>query len=546
MPAVAGAICIAYAFGNTVLSFNGINNFINNSAAYGGAIYIYPIHFYSLLNTVISFNGTTNFINNSAYYSGGAIYTSQYTVLSFSGTSNFTNNSAHYGGVIYAVQKSELAFNGTNNFISNTAAYHGGAIHIDSSCTLTLNGTSYFISNSAGASGGALFIYTSSQTVLSFSKFINNSAHSGGAIYTHDYSTLTFHETIYFINNRGREGTVYGLSDTCGGGVYMGLQSNFSLLPGTTVYWENNHATLGGAICVRDASPVSYCDPHKPKEKCFFQLPAQNLADIKLIFKNNSADTSGSVLYGGAIEYCEFTHSLGPYSSGKVFDMVFNIQNIDYNTMSKISSNAVHVCPCENNLPNCSMPIEREVYPGETFQVPVVALGQRNGTVPSLVRSVMYVGSGELVSSQYLQQASKFCTKLNYTVHSLSRFVGIAFHVEGNPCSSDQYLKRPTLSVYLYQTCPPGFNISESKRSCVCVPRLAHYAHPCNITNGTGLVTRQSGSQFWVGYDNASDDVILHPHCPFDHCVNDTVVFSLDDTDLQCAYNKSGLLCGRL
>ena len=250
------------------------------------------------------------------------------------------------------------------------------------------------------------------------------------------------------------------------------------------------------------------------------------------------------MVYGGAIEYCEFTHSLGPYSSGEVFDMVFNIHNIDYNTTSKISSNAVHVCPCENNLPNCSMLIEHEVYPGETFQVSVVALGQRNGTVPSLVRSVIYVGSGELVSSQYLQQASKFCTKLNYTVHSLSRFVGIAFHVEGNPCSSNQYLKRPTLSVYLHQTCPPGFNISESKRSCVCVPRLAQCAHLCNITNGTGLVTRQSGQQFWVGYDNASDGIILHPHCPFDHCVNDTVVFSLDDADLQCAYNKSGLLCG--
>ena len=178
----------------------------------------------------------------------------------------------------------------------------------------------------------------------------------------------------------------------------MGLESNFSILPGTTVHWENNHATLGGAICVRDASPVSYCDPHKPKEECFFQFPAQNLTDIKLIFKNNSADTAGSVLYGGAIDYCKLTRSMGPYSSGEVFDMIFNIHNTDYSTISNISSNTVSVCPCENNLPNCSMLIEREVYPGETFQVSVVALGLvckltvATGTLSGLVFYANIVG----------------------------------------------------------------------------------------------------------------------------------------------------------
>ena len=39
-------------------------------------------------------------------------------------------------------------------------------------------------------------------------------------------------------------------------------------------------------------------------------------------------------------------------------------------------------------------------------------------------------------------------------------------------------------------------------------------------------------------------NLILHPHCPFDYCVNDTVVFSLNNTDIQCANNRSGLLCG--
>ena len=53
-----------------------------------------------------------------------------------------------------------------------------------------------------------------------------------------------------------------------------------------------------------------YCAPitkYVAKEECFFELPGQNLnqIDIKLVFKSNSVDTAGSVLYGGAIDNCK-------------------------------------------------------------------------------------------------------------------------------------------------------------------------------------------------------------------------------------------------
>ena len=46
-----------------------------------------------------------------------------------------------------------------------------------------------------------------------------------------------------------------------------------------------------------------------PKEECFFQLqlPGHNLSNginVQLVFKNNSADVAGSVLYDGAIDNC--------------------------------------------------------------------------------------------------------------------------------------------------------------------------------------------------------------------------------------------------
>ena len=182
------------------------------------------------------------------------------------------------------------------------------------------------------------------------------------------------------------------------------------------------------------------------------------------------------------------------------------------------------------------------------FKVSVVAVGQRNGRAPSTVRSaidnIQYPGA-KLLNSEYLQQTDNTCTQLKYTVFSLSQFVEIVLYADDSPCSNiGNYIL--LIFVNLNHTCPPGFSISESEKSCVCEPRLAKYTgeHKCTITNGVGQITRDSGQQFWVGYDNQSHGLILHPHYPFDYCVSQAVNFSLNNTDMQCAQYRSGLLCG--
>ena len=177
----------------------------------------------------------------------------------------------------------------------------------------------------------------------------------------------------------------------------------------------------------------------------------------------------------------------------------------------------------------------------------MVAVGQRDGTLSSTVRSTARSNTISHFHSidpyQYLQHTNNICTKLNYTVFSLSQKMNIQLHPEGSPCSNCNG-HTLNISVKLNQTCPPGFIISELERSCVCEPRLAQYTNHCNISNGLGQITRDSNLQFWVGYDNSSHELILHPQCPFDYCVNDKKVFPLNNSDVQCKYNRSGLLCG--
>ena len=115
----------------------------------------------------------------------------------------------------------------------------------------------------------------------------------------------------------------------------------------------------------------------------------------------------------------------------------------DSNTTSNISSDSIKICLCKNNLPDCSrswnfnvrVPYQRIVYPGETFQFSVVVVGQRNGAIPSTMRSTVISTKSHLLDYQYLQQTSNTSTKLNYTVFSLPQSVDIGLYPEGSPCS---------------------------------------------------------------------------------------------------------------
>ena len=423
----------------------------------------------------------------------------------------FSHNSARFeGGAVATADNAVFVFTGNNSFFNNTVNSDGGVFYAVANITLNFTGTSSFSSNLAM---------------------------QGGAIAANLNSTLTFDGMINFTNNG------HDTRDSRGGSLYLTISSILYIWPNTTVCWENNRANLGGAIYVLTANPFVYCKITRtatfiPREKCFFQLPGQNLStglDVKLVFKNNSADAAGSVLYGDAIDNCKLTDH-DSYNSGKVFDKLVHYEI--NNTASNISSDPFHICPCENNHPDCNKSMKRlSVYPGETFQISVVAVGQRNGIVPSAVRS--HIDKGRLESSQYIQQTTKACTVFNYTVFS-QQDVSLELYADG-PCStiSDKLF----LQLKISQSCPPGFSLRKSSLSCVCDHALQKYTNHCNITNGFGQITRSSDDNFWVGYDNQSG-LTVHPQCPFDNCVSHSVNFSLSNTDIQCAYNRAGVLCG--
>ena len=91
--------------------------------------------------------------------------------------------------------------------------------------------------------------------------------------------------------------------------------------------------------------------------------------------------------------------------------------------------------------------------------------------------------------------------------------------------------------------CPPGFQLSKLTAQCECNSLLKDRGLSCNISGATPVVHRTKS--VWISINPNRNDTILHDNCPLDYCKPTSFWLQLEHPDEQCAYNHSGLLCGR-
>ncbi len=185
-----------------------------------------------------------------------------------------------------------------------------------------------------------------------------------------------------------------------------------------------------------------------------------------------------------------------------------------------VSSDPFRVCICLQLKPDCmkSM-ITRDVHPGETVSISVAAIGQVEVIVSGVIHARFNDSyEAELNHLQSTQTTNARCTTLEYTVYS--KAVGTAtlvLYVEG-PCGPSGIPLSLTLN---FLPCPSGFFLSDYG-ACACDPRLQKYTNSCDINRQA--ITRNG--DFWVGFDDSSHGLILHPHCPFNYCKLEAVSFT--------------------
>ena len=589
-----GGVCMW----NSTVSFNGNNCFVHNSAEdSGGGVCMW--------NSTVSFVGNNTFVHNSAEYSGGGACMWK-SIVSFNtiapnsassassggggigGSSLFTHNLARYGGGIQA-QSSAVNIASICSLMYNTAQEEGGGIHLMHSSTLSIDRESHFTENSASYFGGGVASLHSMVDIIGTSYFTNNSGKYGGGIYA-DKSKISCNGTTSFLANSVIQN---GYSDGHGGAIHL-LSSNLTFVG--TLGFTNNSAGYGGAIALSgldhskmyfwynttmifkgnvalhhggalhvEDNPFTYCVfesnlQSRLREACFIQLfdhhelmcnrynsiPVSTIGDaegIQVLFHDNVAIEAGSLLYGGNLDTCAIYNSPDNWgqcllSTGTAaFYRYSNIISSEVASISDISSDPYRVCVCEDSQPDCSETvITHEVYPGETIHIPVVAVGQWNGTTPAVISADLE--GLEIGNLQNTQTTNKTCNLLQYTVLATEPEKdnrSIILYAD-EPCSRSGF---PLKIAVKFRSCPDGFSLSTQGR-CTCEERLQRYTTECDINDQS----IQRRSEFWVGFDNQSRGLILHPHCPFDYCKSGTINITLNNSDVQCDHNRSGILCG--
>ena len=228
--------------------------FLNNSAMYGGAIYL-PYGELSLSNC--------KFINNSAHWFGGAIASDKDSKISVVGTifencrsvddaggaiyafstdlevrdSTFNNCSANFAGAICSLN-SEILIS-YSNFTNNLARYEGGAVYkmYGSGTVIKSNFT-----KNAALNGGALFSDNCTSFEIKNSEFASNAATGfGGAIFSNANPKLTV-DGVTFTDNKAS----YNAN--------MLNQSNFSPIVSST----NNYSLFVYKSLFNGTLPVRY------------------------------------------------------------------------------------------------------------------------------------------------------------------------------------------------------------------------------------------------------------------------------------------------
>ena len=537
------------------ITFSGTNNFVNNTAISGGSVY--------LSDSNLTLNGANLFLNNTSLRddqkdttvinrsvcdysmettdigSGGAIYCSA-SYLRVYGHSIFTGNVAEFFGGAINMESGHFTFQGNISFSWNRAIPYGGSIYCWNSDGQFI-GTAYFNENY----DSAIISDSSNITFVGTSYFYGNTGSSGGAIQSSD-SNIMFSGTAYFERN---------VADI-GGAMLLGETSKLILKPKLNISFILNHANdSGGALYFRD----SQCSLGTTKLDCFIIIdgPLASISNVSLHFVNNSAGSTGSVLYGGQFDKCRLlfksnysnpnisasnTHNTYSDAALQVLIAMSTIVEHAHNESANISSYAekVWVCSLQGDESYSRSSITLSVHPGQQFNITITALGQAGFPVPSeLLSEHRYTGDKYRLSpsNQYINGT---CTNAYFRLYSAvdDDYVHIKLYTE-NPCQS----LVDGLDLYIaILPCPLGFMLSEDDHKCVCSKKIQKFIQNCFIDN---VSFERARNTFWISQTNSSDLIFHNYRCPLDYCNDKSINVSLNHPSIQCDFNRTEILCGQ-
>lgn len=470
-------------------------------------------------------------------------------------------------GTIIKFETSKLIFENNTSEQGTIMILDEVDIEMTNSEVNFVNNTSYQLDNwnHWSTKPSATMLLKKSTVYLHHSKFnfLNNSASLSGGLTLTGSDIVVRNASLHFEYNTGGDGGAIAFyakshitplvkeeSLSCS----TGLQDCPLYMVSSTLHFNENRARKrGGGIFIEDADYINsmtrigydYFIHNQRKDMLDMRFLTQD--NIVLNFSYNTAKLVGNEVYGGWIDL---------YRANSIYCTWILPQNDQH----AVASNPTRICMCESLVPLCNKTqYYTEIFPGQTFAIDAVAVGQRLGVVPSIVHVDFNEEEGSLGEGQDVQNVNNNCKQLKFTVYSAKRFKILNLKVEESGIPHDEFIShylpllKPMFQKFainvILKGCPFGFTFNASNNACVCLESLTVFdGVSCNYDTYKILRT----NQIWISTTFEHNDslhhygIIAHKHCPYDYCRNDpsSLLFHLEFPDDQCAFNRSGILCG--
>ncbi|XP_065898558.1 uncharacterized protein [Dysidea avara] len=286
-----------------------------------------------------------------------------------------------------------------------------------------------------------------------------------------------------------------------------------------------------------------------PNPYCLFQYVASNNTsstppstdhyNITLIGNLDRDSHYSSVSIHTLNVHCKWipTAAYKSYHPANVNMLIINIPDDDvplniHNRVCACSSHGVH---------DCSIDVIGPVYPGQVLRaIMSLPYNKELSILYTETHAASLSSSACKVAHQdeSLNALNEDCKTLNFTIVS-NESKECELFLTAEP---DMYLYYDAFYVQLL-TCPAGFVLLNGV--CDCDPLLTNGGiETCNIEEAA--IKRSANS--WIScytLSNSSQCRYLFSFCPMDYCLPHSSALNLSNPDLQCQFNRSGILCSQ-
>ena len=549
----------------STISIVGKISIVNNTANLGA---IGIIHSTAMIKANIIFSGNigsffvySGEVSIIPFYSGKAIFTQNYqlnkTEISLQ---KFVRSEFIREGGAITLFVSRLELHATTILSHNTASNGGGIMAITS--TIVCNSTLLISTNSVTDTGGGIYLYQSELSVFRKLTISNNWAKvCGGGLHAISafLKLIRIHPHVRSVGVRGTITLESNFAKECGGGAFFETGSKINILRYnlSTVSFIKNTANYGGAIYVADDTNIGMCSSGQKhtltaatQSECFFQSTSVTksksndpIITDSVYFYENTANHSGADLFGGLLDRC----TVNSYSKMVKYSSIPGFANtIEQSSTSK----PVRICLCNSsmNVVCGSQPVTMRVKKDNVFAVHVAAVDHLNHTVNATVNSYLSSTLGSLGESQQVQSIGSSCEDISFSIVSPRLNEELVIYAEG-PCKDLGISPLRVPIAFIPCHCPLGFEqnkVIKNKCICICHQKLKELSNELDCNSTTLLIRRNSN--FWISY-MTNETLLTVKQCPSDYCLSPSVPVHVnlsdpEGPDIQCKFNRSGLLCG--